>query len=1409
MQEPRKRAARGASRAAIAIAVSAALVTAGVTSANAATTNPSPGALETQNGQLSKRAATEGMVLLENNGTLPIAKTGNVAVFGVGAYKTVKGGTGSGDVNNRYTVSARQGLENAGYTVTTNDTYYNAMSKAYEDKYGTVNTGAVGGVDINYSSVEQALTTTTVQPTAATDTAVYVLPRTSGEGLDRKAIKGDYELGDTERANIELLGKTYAKVIVALNVGGIVDTAWYDQINGAETDPTGGTAIDSLLLMSQGGQETGNALVQVLNGTVTPSGKLTDTWASKYSYYPASKTFGSNDGNALLENYTEGIYVGYRYFDSFAKSIDPANTDSVVDYPFGYGLSYSDFQIQTQSVAADINTVTVKARVTNVGKEFTGKEVVEVYASAPQTGLDKPYQTLAGYAKTDALAPGSAQVVTITFDTSSLASYDVTKAANVLDAGDYTIRVGNSSRNTQVASVLSLGSTTTVEKLSNEGDGSDPALDLTSNPNDFYSYPSEADETKAAPRISVSTAGFVAPDNSSDTQQDVTVDSSSPYFTVDGSKISSTTALIPTDQTTWENTGAPYVAKAGETVKKVATDPANTLFDVAAGDVSMESFVAGLSVTQLANIVEGANVKGSTLAATGAAGYTTSKYESLGVSGMTLADGPAGVRITKQIASSPVSYQYATAFPIGTSLAQTWNTELVEEVGAAIGREMIEYGATLWLAPGMNLHRDPLNGRNFEYFSEDPLVTGLIATAETKGVQSNPGVGVTIKHYAGNQQETSRNAVNDVVSERALRELYLKGFEIAVKSARPMAVMNSYNKINGSYTAASWDLNTDIMRGEWGFTGLIMTDWGGVSQSGVVPTLYSGNDLIMPGNSPQAVINGLILVAPSIDSNGTPVYTKSVTPTRTSYTLQTGGLTLAATGGETFSTTIDGTTNLSQVSQSNVITTDTINNQTVVQVPAYGTVNAAYTAATTLRSALSTAQQAAITISDVVYQTAGDTTTPVVSYKVTVKGNYPAATTRTLRLGDVQRAASHVLGVVSQSASFAELAGIQKVSGVTAQPYAEQFGDLHQAVTVTRGTVVAAQTGNGPSVSIATTPGTPASGWFTGDVTVKVATDDGAQAYIDVDSGELRPYTEPVIITGEGTHVVRAIAVGEDGLFSTLKETTVKIDATKPTVTATGSKGLLTLTASDALSGVGTVEYSVDGTTWAKYTAPVAIAGAPKTVSYRAADVAGNVSASASVAVEAAPANATAPAVTKQPVAKTTVKSGKKVTLTATASGTPTPVVQWQVSTNSGKSWKNIAGATKTSYSFTAKASLTGNKYRATFTNAAGSTVSSVSTVTVKIVTVAKAKLADRSITSKQKAKVSVTVAPTSKKPTGTVTVHYGSKSVSAKLKASDKGTVTVSLPKLKKGKYKVYVEYEGSSTFAADNSTKTTLVVK
>ena len=775
--------------------------------ARGATTDPNPNALETANAALSRQAAANGMVLLENHdNALPMARSGNVAVFGPGAYKTAKGGTGSGDVNNRYTISVRQGLVKAGYRITTSSAYWTAMTTAY-DAQNASSPGGVGAAPVDYAKAEQQLTPTTVKPSARTTTAVYVLSRQAGEGADRTDTPGDYLLTATEKADIALIGKTYLHVVVVLNTGGIMDTTWFKSINAREKDPAHHTALDSLLLMSQAGEESGNALAEVLDGKVDPSGHLTDTWASKYSYYPAAKTFGANDGNTDAESYSEGIYVGYRYFDSFYKTINPAHPNSVISYPFGYGLSYTHFSIAVQAVHANASKVTVQATVTNSGKS-SGQEVVQVYFSAPKTGVDKPYQELAAYGKTDLLAPGKSQTLTLSYDTTQMSSYDTKKSEYVMSSGAYLLRVGDSSRNTHVAAALALVRSVVTQKVNHEMDGAASSNDLHSKAANFYRYASERKEILTAPVVVLDAKSIKTVDTRSPYEQSVAVPSTSPYSAIDGSLISSTTAYVPTGQTDWEGTGAAYTAKTGETVQNVTTKTGATLYDVAQGTVSMQQFVAGLSVTQLGNLVEGLGfvpspgALGSTPSAIGAAGYTTATLESLGVPSMVLSDGPAGLRITQQIPTTPPTYQWATDWPIGTLLAQTWDRDLVQRVGDGIGKEMLEYGATMWLAPGMNIHRDPLNGRNFEYYSEDPLIAGLTAAATTNGVQSNPGVGVTIKHFVANNQEANRNAVDESISERALREVYLKGFEYAVRSpSQPMAVMSSYNKENGTWSS--------------------------------------------------------------------------------------------------------------------------------------------------------------------------------------------------------------------------------------------------------------------------------------------------------------------------------------------------------------------------------------------------------------------------------------------------------------------------------------------------------------------------------------------------------------------------------------------------------------------------------
>ena len=793
---------------------------------------------EVRNAQLSKEAAEEGMVLLENeNQALPLAQGSKAALFGTGSYGTIKGGTGSGDVYNRYTISVYDALTST-YNIS-NMAWWGEYLKTFEEKkaqaaeekkdndYVKYTQGRFGGAD-SFLAIDQALTQSDMDKAKAGGvmTAFYTVSRVSGEGADRTIGKGDYELSEVEYNNIKLIAKNFDKCVVLLNVGGVVDTKFFSEIEG----------VDGLVLMSQAGMEGGNALADILTGKTTPSGKLTDTWAKNYSDYPAATTIGDNDGDNKQEDYKEGIYVGYRYFDTF--NITPA-------YEFGYGKSYTSFDVEPLTVAADENNVSVTVNVTNTGDTYSGKEVVEVYFSAPDGSIEKPYQELAGFAKTDNLAPGESQKLTVTYKTTEMSSYDEAKAAYVMEDGDYIVRVGDSSRNTKVAGVLTLDKDVVTEQLSNQLTLDKNWKDLSKTGKTPYSYKDEAAQIKAAARIALPSAKIKTENNASKIdEKKVTT-----YLTADAAK--------------------DYKAAENEVVETVDAVPANTkLIDVYDGKVSMESFVASLDDTQLANLangISGASTSGDTWGAdansvTGAAGETSQLYfNSLGIPNTVEADGPAGIRVTAETTDKDGNavYNYCTAFPIGTLLAQTWNTDLVNRVGKAIGEEMVEIGVTLWLAPGMNIHRDPLCGRNFEYYSEDPALTGYVGSAITAGVQSNKGVGVTIKHYITNNQETNRSAVNTSVSERTLREIYLKGFEMVVKSAQPMAIMSSYNKVNGTYACENFDLLTSVPRGEWGFDGMVMTDWGAGNRAGVDTMMHAGNDLVMPRRTQDRMIAAL------------------------------------------------------------------------------------------------------------------------------------------------------------------------------------------------------------------------------------------------------------------------------------------------------------------------------------------------------------------------------------------------------------------------------------------------------------------------------------------------------------------------------------------------------------------------
>ena len=860
---------------------------------------------EIANNKVSQTIAEQSAVLLKNNGALPIAtsdKLKNVALFGNGATGTVKGGTGSGIVNQRERDWIDTAVEAAGYNITTPKAYREAVGR------GVVATGFSGSkmandVELTDEWVEEAK--------QDTDTAIYVLARNCGEGRDRKPEKGDYYLTDIERQNIEKIAKKFEKVIVVLNTQ-VVDVSWIDDIDN----------IDSVLYIGFGGQRAGAACVNLLNGTVNPSGKLNLTWAKDiYDYASSDAGFGSLDGNTATEYYSDGIYVGYRYFDTFGKD---------VAYEFGYGLSYTDFDINVEDVSIDADQVGVDVTVTNTG-DVTGKEVVQVYFSAPDGEMEKAYQELAAYGKTDELKPGEKQTLHLTYDTADMSAYSEDKAAYVMEKGEYIVRVGDSSRNTHVAAVGVLDEDVVTEQLSNQLEMEDGAeLDeLSKEGATPITYDGEAEEIKNAERIAIDEVTYQGDNASKYDDETVTT-----YLFVDDAKdyTANDEVILQTKKVAGvleNNTGKGgyKTTTYSEKVQEVADLPEGmtkdtvTLTDVLEGTISMEQFVASLSVEEMAKLVNGSstksvgyiydedgNIVSYTHAMLGNVGRSTTElFASRHVPALANCDGPAGIRCDQDGVISPRidednrvggTYFYSkdgvtiadqdeegaekynvlpTAFPSAINVACTWDTDLMYAYGEGVGKEQKEYGATIWLAPGMNIVKNPMGARTFEYYSEDPYLTGIATANVVSGAQSNHGVGVTVKHFWANSQEDNRNAENNVISERTAREIYLKGFEIGVELGKPMCLMTCYNENNGWPGGDSYDTCTDIARGEWGFTGYIMTDWGGGQASPHI-SMHAGNDMISPGKASSVITNYLEVRKPEFTEDGYVKVTETSRP---------------------------------------------------------------------------------------------------------------------------------------------------------------------------------------------------------------------------------------------------------------------------------------------------------------------------------------------------------------------------------------------------------------------------------------------------------------------------------------------------------------------------------------------------
>ena len=690
------------------------------------------------------KMVSEGIVMLKNeNNALPLDTDKEVAVFGRIQFHYYKSGTGSGGmVNVTKVVNILDGLIDNGVKV--NEKLLGTYRKW--DKENPFDLGEGWGGE-PWSQKEMPLDEGLVKETAKScETAIVIIGRTAGEEQDNRLEAGSYLLSDDEIEMLTVVRENFKKVVLLLNVGNIIDMTDINRI-----------APDAVLYVWQGGMTGGKGTADVLTGKVSPSGKLPDTIAYKTSDYPSDANFGREKNRDI---YAEDIYVGYRYFETFAKE--------KVLYPFGFGLSYTAFEIKTEKAEITEGAVKLSVSVKNIGS-YKGKEVIEVYCEAPQGKLGKAARVLCGFEKTRELAPQEEQAVEIAVDIAKLASYDdsgVTgnKSCYVLEAGEYKFYVGSDVRSAEYACSFEQGEDFVTERL-----------------------------TQA-----------LAPVESFERIKPV----------CEGGAFSIGREAVPVSE----------VDESARRLEKLPKEIAYTgdkgikLWDVKNGKNTMDEFIAQLSDYDLSCIIRGEGM-GSPRVTAGTAsafGGVSENLNGFGIPAGCCSDGPSGMRLdcgTK-----------AFSLPNGTMIASSFNKELTSELFTFMGLEMAANKVDCLLGPGMNIHRHPLNGRNFEYFSEDPFLTGKMAAAELKGM-AGAGVTGTIKHFCANNRETNRHFIDSVVSKRALREIYLKGFEIAVKEGGASSVMTTYGRVNGLWTAGNFDLNAVILREEWGFKGFTMTDW--------------------------------------------------------------------------------------------------------------------------------------------------------------------------------------------------------------------------------------------------------------------------------------------------------------------------------------------------------------------------------------------------------------------------------------------------------------------------------------------------------------------------------------------------------------------------------------------------------
>jgi len=761
----------------------------------------------------------ECTVLLKHDGAFPLEKPCDIACFGNGVRNTVKGGTGSGEVNSRYFINIEEGLVRAGFRITNPQwpgLFEPYKARAREDFRKAVKARAKAEkTNVIIASMGAVLKEPEydIELDLSAQAAIYVLSRISGEGNDRTDTKGDFQLTDSETRDILALNEHYDRFMLVINAGGPMDL-------------TPVLSVRNILVLSQLGVETGHALADILLGKQNPSGKLTTTWAA-YKDYCDFTEFGEKDDT----RYKEGIYVGYRYFDA---------ADKKAQFPFGYGLSYTEFETSVKKIKLIKGMFVLDVIVRNIGNLF-GKEVVQIYLSAPEGRLDKEVKSLVAFKKSRCLKPGQQDELVISFNITDFASYDSDIESYVLEKGRYVLLMGRNSEDVKPIGLYELDEDFIVKKVRN-----------------IFGQPDFEDYRNTRTAV-FDTSGLTAEKIDLSEYETRTVS-----YDYEG-EIRDELRELSDEELAYLNVGA---------------------FDPKGGILSI-----------IGNASQ--NVPG-------AAGESTSVLKHKGVNNLIMADGPAGLRLAKEYIEdskgkhaigsvipegilevmpkivrwfmtrkpkvkkgSKLFEQFTTALPIETAIAQSWNTDFAKLCGDIVGKEMEIFKVQLWLAPALNIHRNVLCGRNFEYLSEDPLLSGKFAAAITNGVQSHKGCGVTLKHFACNNQETNRYANNSQVSERAIREIYLKGFGICIKEADPTAVMTSYNLLNGTHTSESYALTTDYLRSEAGFNGLVMTDWviggGLLSKNPKYPApdaakeAAAGGSLFMPGskNDYEQIIAGL------------------------------------------------------------------------------------------------------------------------------------------------------------------------------------------------------------------------------------------------------------------------------------------------------------------------------------------------------------------------------------------------------------------------------------------------------------------------------------------------------------------------------------------------------------------------